>query len=203
MNDRSDEVFISFFVACYNERDNIYATLETLTAVLSASTFSFEIIVIDDASKDGSPAEVARFQADYPDVPIELVVRERNLGLAVNYVEGAFAAHGIWYRLICGDNVESIETLRAAIAAAGTADMVITYPSRREGFSAMRNLISRSYTRIVNLITGYRIRSITRRPSIAVPMSFGGTRAVAALPSKPISLRSCSTTGRPTSKFLS
>jgi hypothetical protein len=154
----SGDVFISFFVACYNEQENIYATLETLRSALSDRTFSFEIIVIDDASQDGSPAEVKRFQADYPDTPIELIVRERNLGLALNYVEGAFAARGIWYRLICGDNVESVETLRAALAAVGTADMVITYPSRREGFSRMRNLISKTYTKIVNLITGHHIK---------------------------------------------
>ena len=49
--DRPDELFISFFVACYNERANIYDTLETLNAALSGSKFSFEIIVVDDASE--------------------------------------------------------------------------------------------------------------------------------------------------------
>jgi len=158
MSDGTGEVFISFFVACYNEQPNIYATLGTLTSALSDCKFSYEIIVIDDASWDGSPAEVRRFQNHHPDVPVGLVVRERNLGLALNFVEGAFAARGIWYRLVCGDNVESVDTLRAAFAAAGTADMVITYPSRREGFSAMRNLISKTYTKIVNLISGHDIR---------------------------------------------
>jgi len=166
-----DIVFITFFVACYNERESIYATLKTLTSALSGSNFSFEIIVVDDASQDGSAAEVERFHADHPGIPIELVVRERNLGLALNYVETAFAARGTWYRLVCGDNVESVETLRAALAAVGTADMVITYPSRREGFSAMRNLISNTYTRIVNLITGHQIRyynspTVHRRSSV-------------------------------------
>ncbi len=156
--DRPDELFISFFVACYNERANIYDTLETLNAALSGSKFSFEIIVVDDASNDGSPDEVKRFQTDYPCVPLELTVRETNLGLAVNYVECAFAARGTWYRLICGDNVETEETLRAAFAAIGSADMVITYPVRREGFSAARNLISRTYSKIVNAITGHKIR---------------------------------------------
>src|SRR5262245_9092521 len=138
---RPGDVCISFFVACYNERDNVYATLETLSEAVTASKLSYEIIVVDDASRDGSSEEVRRFQMDRPDVPVELVRRERNLGLALNYVEAAFAAKGTWYRLVCGDNVESVETLRAALAAVGSAEMVITYPSRRVGFSWFRNWI--------------------------------------------------------------
>jgi len=156
--DRPGEVFISFFVACYNEQENIYATLQTLAAALSDNRFSYEIIVVDDASKDHSSEEVARFQADRSDIPVQLIRRKCNLGLALNYVEAAFAARGTWYRLVCGDNVENVETLHAALAEVGTADMVITYPSRRVGFSVARNLISNLYTMTVNTITGHEIK---------------------------------------------
>ena len=158
MSNQASELFISFFVACYNERENIYATLQTLAAALADSNTSYEVLVVDDASTDGSAAEVCRFQNNRPDLNVRLIVRERNLGLAVNYVEAAFEARGKWYRLICGDNVESVDTLRAALAAVGTADMVITYPYRREGFSVLRNFISKTYTRLVNAITGYEIK---------------------------------------------
>jgi uncharacterized membrane protein YbhN (UPF0104 family) len=145
-------------VACYNEFQNIYSTLETLAAALEESNLSYEIIVVDDASTDASGDEVRRFQRDRPDLNVRMTVREKNLGLALNYVETAFEARGKWFRLVCGDNVESVETLRAALAAVETADMVITYPSRREGFSAARNFISRAYTWLVNTISGHDIR---------------------------------------------
>ena len=151
-------VHISFFVACFNEAENIYGTLETLALALAPFRAPYEIIVVDDASRDGSVGEVRRFQSNRPDLPVKLIVREHNLGLALNYVECAFEARGTWYRLICGDNIESVETLQATLAAIGTADMVLAYPVRRVGFSTARNIISKTYAQLVNVITGHRLR---------------------------------------------
>ena len=39
------------------------------------------------------------------------MVNEFNQGLGVNYVEAAFIGGGRYYRAICGDDVESKETL--------------------------------------------------------------------------------------------
>ena len=152
------EILISFFVACFNEEENIYGALETLARALANFDGSYEIIVVDDASRDASVDEVRRFQRDRPDLPVELIVRKHNFGLALNYVECAFRAKGTWFRLICGDNIEDVETLRSTLTAIGSADMVLAYPRRRVGFSATRNIISKTYTRLVNLITGYQVR---------------------------------------------
>lgn len=197
------DIHISFYVACFHEEPNIYGALETLALALVDNPASYEIIVVDDASRDGSAGEVRRFQCDRPDVPVELVVREHNLGLALNYVECAFAARGTWYRLICGDNIEPVETLRAALGAIGSADMVLAYPVRRVGFSASRNLISKTYTQLVNLITGHRLRyynfpAIHRRANV---LRWHSRSRV--FRSRPTSLRNCSTMAPATLKSLS
>ena len=45
---------LTIFVSCYNETPYIIRTLDTLRSALAELKFSYEIIVIDDCSRDGS-----------------------------------------------------------------------------------------------------------------------------------------------------
>lgn len=53
-NDPSNEFDLTLFVACYNEEANIIDTLDTLIAALRECNLTWEIVVIDDASRDHS-----------------------------------------------------------------------------------------------------------------------------------------------------
>jgi glycosyltransferase involved in cell wall biosynthesis len=152
------EVMLSLFVACYNEAENIADTLDTLFSALEEFDFVCEVLVIDDASRDRSVEIIRQYQKNNPSRSLELVVNERNRGLSYNFVEGAFRTQGRYYRMVCGDNVESKDTLTKVFRRLGEADMVITYPERRVGFSATRNMVSKMYTMLINLITGHSIR---------------------------------------------
>jgi glycosyltransferase involved in cell wall biosynthesis len=119
------DVFLSLFVACYNESGNIVGTLETVVAAASKTVPSYEIVVVDDGSRDSSVAEVREFMAARPDLPIRLLINPRNEGVANNYAEAAFRSHGEWYRMICGDNVESEETLATIFSSIGEAEVLL------------------------------------------------------------------------------
>jgi glycosyltransferase involved in cell wall biosynthesis len=149
---------ITFFVACYNEVENITATLETLVGALKEFDLTWEIIVIDDASIDGSPTALKKFLQKNPDLPISVKVNETNKGLAQNYIEGAFIGKGKYYRLICGDNVEPKEALATVFSNIGKADIIIPYHSVAQGKSYYRKKLSKAYTMLINFLTGYRIR---------------------------------------------
>lgn len=149
---------LTLFVACYNEAENIIATLDTLLDALGEIKLRWEIIVIDDASRDGSTDLVMKYMDEHPDLPIVLKVNETNKGLAQNYIEGAFLGKGEYYRLICGDNVEPKEALITVFKHIGQADMVIPYHARAEGKSYFRQKLSKTFTFLINLLTGYRIR---------------------------------------------
>jgi hypothetical protein len=77
--------------------------------------------------------------------------------VARNFVEGAFHGKGRYYRLICGDDVEPIASLKAVLQRAGQADIVIPYHTKVTGRPLHRRLISRLYTRLVNLASGQRL----------------------------------------------
>jgi glycosyltransferase involved in cell wall biosynthesis len=152
-----NDLDLTLFVSCYNEEANIVGTLETLLEALGEFDFAWEIIIIDDASTDRSVEVIQDFLSMHPNLSITLKAREFNVGLAQNYIEGAFLGHGKYYRLICGDNVEPKETLVEVFKHLGEADMVLFYQDIT-GKSLSRRILSRCYTKLVNLITGYRIK---------------------------------------------
>jgi len=151
-------VHLTLFVACYNEEANIIGTLDTLLAALAEFSFRWEIIVIDDASRDRSVPLIREYLGQHPALPIRLVVNDRNKGLAQNFIEGAFLGRGKYYRLICGDNVEPKEVLVEIFRHIGEADLIIPYQVRCEGKSVVRRGLSWLYTAIINTICGYRIK---------------------------------------------
>lgn len=150
-------VFLSLFVACYNEQDNIVGTLETLLEALHRTVDSYEIIVVDDASTDSSVERIRSFMAAHPREPIALLLNEHNQGVATNYAEAAFHARGEWYRMICGDNVEPADSLEKIFRAVGSAEVVVPYTTEIRGRTFFRRILSKIFTAIVNAISGYRM----------------------------------------------
>lgn len=149
---------LTIFVSCYNEAEFIIGTLDAIDASLKALPLDYEIIVIDDVSRDTSVALVEDYIAAHPDRRIILKRNGVNRGLAQNYVDAAFLGRGKYYRLICGDNAEPADTITAVFSRVGEADMILPYYLTSEGKSAVRQWLSRSYSRIVNLVSGFRIR---------------------------------------------
>lgn len=147
---------LTILVSCYNEEDYITNTLETIRQVMSELPHSYEIIVIDDVSKDRSCEKVESYIAAHPEVNIVLRKNKHNKGLAQNYFDAAFLGKGKYYRLLCGDNSEPKETLRNIFSQIGSADILVPYYTSSEGKSFKRQLLSKTYTCIVNTITGYR-----------------------------------------------
>lgn len=67
----------------YNERENITSMLTSLVHVMaSVKGFSFEILVVDDTSPDGTAAEVKKFAKDHSNVFI-LTGKKEGLGKAL------------------------------------------------------------------------------------------------------------------------
>ena len=148
---------LTVFVSCYNESEYIEKTLDVICESITEVGLSFEIIVIDDVSKDNSRERVRTYIEAHPEHHIILRANKRNKGLAQNYMDGAFLGKGKYYRLICGDNAEPKETIMAVLKEVGTADIIVPYYVRSEGKHFSRQLLSKTYTGIVNLITGNRM----------------------------------------------
>lgn len=83
---------VSIVLPTYNECDNIVPLVDELRRLFSASGMTYEILVVDDSSPDGT-AQVAR-EAFVDDKGVVVIVRDKTPGLANSIREGIERSHG-------------------------------------------------------------------------------------------------------------
>lgn len=105
----------SIIVPTYNERENIPILVALLSEALEAgpsrggggagglSPGDWEVVVVDDASPDGTAAVVRRLQRCFPPGQIVLAERPAKLGLGSAYRHGLARAQGEWVALMDAD----------------------------------------------------------------------------------------------------
>ncbi len=157
MNDTQPD--ITLFISSYNEEDFIVDTVENAIGALREAGRTYEIIVVDDVSRDKSAQRVREYIEKHPDCQVTLQVNETNRGLANNYVDTAFLGKGKYYRLCCGDNSEPREVLLGVFRHIGEADIIIPVQKQEEvdGKTPLRKNLSKTFTYLVNLLSGYKI----------------------------------------------
>ena len=83
-----DQCDVSVVLPVYNEKGHLRTEIDRIRAALSASTYSFEIIVVDDGSNDGSQTELATIPG------ITLITHRHNQGSGAARRTGTTAARG-------------------------------------------------------------------------------------------------------------
>jgi glycosyltransferase involved in cell wall biosynthesis len=96
---------VSVIIPVYNaERANGRFLVQALESVAAQTYGTFEIIVVDDGSTDGSPRTVERFIAAHPDLDVRLV-RKSNGGQSSARNLGARHARGKWLAFLDQDDI--------------------------------------------------------------------------------------------------
>ena len=103
---------VSFIIPAYNEAQLLGSTLSAIEQAARALRLTFEVIVVDDASIDGT-AEVARARG-------ARVISVNNRQIAATRNAGAREAAGEWLVFVDADTTISEAVLREAIAALTT-----------------------------------------------------------------------------------
>ena len=156
--DREGGPLVTFFVPCLNEEGNVCRTIDTIAEVMAGRRESYEILVVDDASGDGSVAEVLDRRRRHPDLRLELVRNAAHQGLGVNYDKAAQLANGVYFMMVCGDAAEPPETLRRILDRLGRADMVVPYFGSWDARGPLRRAVSQVFIHLINLFSGTRLR---------------------------------------------
>jgi glycosyltransferase involved in cell wall biosynthesis len=101
---------VSVCVPSYQGAAHIAATIESVLA----QTFSdFELLIVDDDSRDQTPAVVAR----YPDPRIRFLRNERNLGPEGNWNRCLELARGRYFKLLPQDDLLGPDCLARQVGA--------------------------------------------------------------------------------------
>jgi len=85
-------VEVSIVVPVYNERDNVEALYTALKSALQSMNCSYEIIMVDDGSTDGSYAVLTRLATD--DTCLKVIRFRRNFGQTAAMSAGFDSAQG-------------------------------------------------------------------------------------------------------------
>ncbi len=151
-------VDITFFIPCLNEEHSIVPTLDKLGKVARELQLIFELLIYNDGSTDKTQVLVEQYAKDHPGILLQLINRKKRKGLGYNYIDGAFTGFGKYYMMICGDNSETEESLRAILAQKGRADIVVPYFADQDMRNFFRRKLSRVFTFLVNVLNGYRLK---------------------------------------------
>lgn len=89
---------VSIVVPIYDEEENIFPLAEKIFAVTASlrDKFHFETLLVDDGSKDSSPAKMEELRALYPQERIRIIRLLQNGGLSTAMAAGFDNARGEW-----------------------------------------------------------------------------------------------------------
>ena len=85
---------LSLVLACYNEAEHLERSFAEIRDTLEPVAFPFEILFVDDASRDGTRELLARITAAHPQLQLRTILHERNRGRGATVSDGFRAARG-------------------------------------------------------------------------------------------------------------
>ena len=152
---------LSYFFPAHNEAANLEGLVDEALAVLPDLADTFEIIAVDDGSRDATATIAERLAEHHPGV-VRLVRHPVNLGYGAALRSGFAAAR---YELVAftdGDRqfkVADLGRLTARLAAADQPDVVVGFRIRRAD-PLVRTLYARAYRLANRIFFGLRVTDV-------------------------------------------
>ncbi|MGA3029543.1 MAG: glycosyltransferase family 2 protein [Candidatus Limnocylindrales bacterium] len=152
---------LSFFFPAHNEEANLEALVEEALGALPALAEKFEIIAVDDGSRDRTPAIADALAAKYP-ATFRVVHHPTNLGYGAALRSGFQAARFELVSFIDGDRqfkVADVGRLTERLAASDHPDVVVGFRLKRAD-PPIRRWYARVYRLANRVFFGVRVRDI-------------------------------------------
>lgn len=156
MSEISDEksLQISIVVPVYNEEKNLELLWQCLNPVLKGFALSYEVIFVDDGSKDASFQILQEIRQKHPEICI--VRLRRNYGQHPATIAGFDHARGKWVLTLDADLQNSPEDLRQILEKLKEGyDVVSGVRTNRKDAFLRRKLPSRFVNRFIAKRTGF------------------------------------------------
>jgi len=152
---------LSYFFPAHNEEANLEGLVLEALAALPALAERFEIIAVDDGSRDRTPQIADRLAAENPDV-VRVVHHPTNLGYGAALRSGFRAARLELVAFTDGDRqfrVADLGRLTARLAGPDAPDAVVGFRIRRAD-PVIRTVYARIYRLANRTLFGIRVRDV-------------------------------------------
>lgn len=154
-------LYLSIVIPAYNEEENISSSLQDIAQYLKIKNYSYEIIVVDDGSRDKT-AELAAFEGKiFPHFTLLRHFPNRGKGYSVK--EGMLSARGDLILFMDADNSTRINQVDKLISAILEGNDIAMGSRRIEGAIIEeyqphhRRLLGNIYIKLSNLILNTNI----------------------------------------------
>lgn len=147
---------LTVMIPGYNEEKNIENAIDSVLKEVKKRFSDFEIIVIDDGSKDKTGEIVDR--AKRKDKRIKVIHNNPNKGLGYNYMKAVELASKEYFTWFPGDNENSDYYFGKTLDLIGKADIIVPYPINTEVRKGKRRFISKAFVNLINLLFGLRVK---------------------------------------------
>jgi glycosyltransferase involved in cell wall biosynthesis len=148
---------ISLVLPAYNEADNIEAMVAEATPALEFVTDDYEIIVVDDGSKDETATVTRRVMETHPHV--WLVQHPVNQGFGAAVFTGFTHAEKDWIFYTDADRQFVLSELQNFVPLMEQADLIAGYRApRRDPF--LRVFYGKGWSMLCTLLFGYTVRDV-------------------------------------------
>ncbi|MFH0761966.1 MAG: glycosyltransferase family 2 protein [Bacteroidota bacterium] len=94
MDSEIRQMVLSVIIPAYNEQDTIYRVLERVSAIELIRGTGKELVIVNDASADGTESEIIRFRKEHPDTLLSYQKHEKNQGKGAALRTGIRSAGG-------------------------------------------------------------------------------------------------------------
>jgi len=152
---------LSWFFPAHNEEANLEPLVAEALGTLPTLAERFEIIVVDDGSRDATPTIADRLAAEHPDI-VRVVHHPTNLGYGAALRSGFRAARFAAVAFTDGDRqfqVADLGRLAERLAGADHPDVVAGFRIKRAD-PLVRTVYARLYKLANRIFFGLRIRDI-------------------------------------------
>jgi len=148
---------LSLVLPAHDEQDNIGPVIERALEVLPHVADTFEIVVVDDGSRDATAAIVEGIAARDPRV--RLVRHPRNMGYGATLKDGFAATVGDYVMFMDSDRQFDIADLRLLSPFVGEFDVVAGFRLERSD-PLYRRVFAETFNLVVRLLFGVHLRDI-------------------------------------------
>jgi len=146
---------ISVVIPLRDEEENVVPLHRELADVLDQLGVSYEVILVDDGSTDGTFEQLAMVQAQDPTV--KAVRFTRNFGQTAAFAAGFSAARGQYIVTLDGDLQNDPRDIPGMLALARRKDIVSGWRRKRQDSFVTRHLPSAIANWLLGIITGVRL----------------------------------------------
>jgi glycosyltransferase involved in cell wall biosynthesis len=153
------QIELSFVIPAYNEEVFIENTLGTLDLAIKEKVVQYEIVVVDDGSKDKTFTKAMQYAKSNGHVKV--IRYDRNVGKGFAIKTGVMNSVGDAVIFIDGDMEIDLNTISTYVEALKNADVVIATKWHPESMVSMpfsRKIMSRTFNVLVRILTGFNLK---------------------------------------------